>query len=1424
MRSSAAARLGLALALLALAGPRPGAPEPVPSVCGSELASLECFYNAQRTAIVGLRFALRSDPRSGGRALCAAAGRPGTTLTFGPGTGVSRLTVRSVGAAVTALEFSLPGGRTQACRAPRRRAGSDAAAAAAATPAAAAVVWTADDGSAALLRYRRPAAGAGARAGAGSSLDFLDAAPGHGPPAGGGGGVVDFLNGMDRLGPAPSPAPGGGGTTITATAPPAAARITRPARAPTTRRARASAAERSPSPSPSPRPRSPSPRPSPSPSPRPAASPSPRRSPSPSPSPSPRPRASPSPAPGTPGALALSLFARGEAACGTLALGAAAAAAAYLTEQLQLLGLGTFTAALDAPDGACPCSLSGEGVPTYACVLRVQGPSGARWDGPGAAAYLAASVSASGAAFCSSVPPGAPAPGFCGGAARPTGFCAAAPPPDGGLRCATAAAAAPAPWTMALSLAAPGAACSANASLSADGAASLQAQLAALLPGYAVALPAWGTTGMRCARGQGNAYYQVPATVAPGAQTDVHGAAAFAAAALNAAQGAPCSAPGGGAPPAFCAELPGAGGGAALCASAAFAAGAPVAQCAGAGASFAAVFSNPGDACAGGAAPPARLAAALDAWWRLQLDTLRDGKAYTARTVPDRAWQPKGASYCNYAFRVAVLGPPGAAADAVGEAALTLMSNAAAYAPSPCAVWRSAALCAEPELARAGLVTTLTAAAPIVAAEPVATLPCRRTFVSGSMPRGERSPGRRAADPVSTARRSGRARGGRTAAAAVPGVCGAAGRGVRSITTTTCAPACQFCVNDRNLAPRNRTCLCCKAGFVPHRKQPGRCRPCAPKTFSPTPGRERCTRCRGAFTSLRPAATSCDACAPGFAGAGCAQCGADTYSTGGLPDATACLACPAGTATSAQLGATSLAGCLPDGDKHTSRLAGLVVTRPLPPRAQVYAVGSTCDGTKTAPSVYDCASSALSFPNALYAPANISGLTPEAAEAVCCTAYTAGTTCGNTTGAASPLAFNCSGTSQAFPNALYAPANISGLTRAAADAVCCTAYPAGATCTNTDGSNTPVACTTLRPFSVGVGTSINGTTVAEAQSTCCVPPTVVQAAAGTPLTGVAKVCVGSSHACALMADSTARCWGSNSQGAVGNNATLGATVTFPATVWADASGGVLSGVVDITCGPFHVCAVLNNGSVRCWGMNSARQLGDGTTIGPRATPAVATVVSGAVRVAAAASATCALLSNGTAQCWGAISPTIAGVRDIACGRNHCCFLMLADTTPRCFGGKVNGQFGNNGTASTAPAPTLAQLVTPITSSGAALTGVASMGAGFVHTCAVLADNTVQCWGGVNSTSTPVNFGQLGDGTTTGKLFPSPYVVTDAAGSTLTDVAALGGGGDFHACALRNTGTVVCWGRNNVGQLGIGTAGNSSTFTPYAMPVARGLGG
>ncbi|MCA9830257.1 MAG: hypothetical protein KC495_07295, partial [Dehalococcoidia bacterium] len=291
--------------------------------------------------------------------------------------------------------------------------------------------------------------------------------------------------------------------------------------------------------------------------------------------------------------------------------------------------------------------------------------------------------------------------------------------------------------------------------------------------------------------------------------------------------------------------------------------------------------------------------------------------------------------------------------------------------------------------------------------------------------------------------------------------------------------------------------------------------------------------------------------------------------------------------------------------------------------------------------------------------------------------------------------------------------------------------------------------------------------------------------------GFSQIAVGVNYTtCGTVNDGTARCWGWNSDGQLGNGATSDSSV--PVTVVG------LSSVANVAPGGWHTCAARTDGSVRCWGLNDNGQLGTGGTTNST-TPVAVAGVANAVAVASGTYHSCALISGGTVMCWGnnsfgqigngsysgyVATPVqvtgISGATAISAGGWHTC--ALTGSTIQCWGLNDSGQLGNGTTTAKEPLP--------VTVSG--MSGATALSAGDSHTCAIKS-GAPSCWG-LNT------YGQLGNGTLTDSNLP---VYTGLTG--MTTVSA----GYAHSCARRYPdGSLRCWGNNDFGELGNGTLTSS----------------
>ena len=250
----------------------------------------------------------------------------------------------------------------------------------------------------------------------------------------------------------------------------------------------------------------------------------------------------------------------------------------------------------------------------------------------------------------------------------------------------------------------------------------------------------------------------------------------------------------------------------------------------------------------------------------------------------------------------------------------------------------------------------------------------------------------------------------------------------------------------------------------------------------------------------------------------------------------------------------------------------------------------------------------------------------------------------------------------------------------------------------------------------------------------------------TPVAGGLRfvgISAGVDHTCALAQGGTAYCWGDNYFGSLGDGTNSARLVPGPVT------GGVT--FVEISGSSFSTCGRTESGSVDCWGLNDAGQLGDGTTTN-RTTPTPIATDTRFVEISSGDAFGCGRTEPGAVYCWGyygggtfrsvplqkvpALVATGVSFSEISVGGYYMC--GRSDSAAAwCWGGdNAFGQVGD-GTMIIRPEPT------PV----AGTLSFVDITAGWSHACGRTQDDKVYCWGG--------NFhGELGDGTTTGRLVPT----------------------------------------------------------------------
>jgi alpha-tubulin suppressor-like RCC1 family protein len=272
------------------------------------------------------------------------------------------------------------------------------------------------------------------------------------------------------------------------------------------------------------------------------------------------------------------------------------------------------------------------------------------------------------------------------------------------------------------------------------------------------------------------------------------------------------------------------------------------------------------------------------------------------------------------------------------------------------------------------------------------------------------------------------------------------------------------------------------------------------------------------------------------------------------------------------------------------------------------------------------------------------------------------------------------------------------------------------------------------------------------------------------------------------------------------------------------AAGLLDHVRQVSAGITHTCALLDDGTVACWGSNSWGELGDGGTA-PHAWPghvvdaATRTPMGGFTQIVTGSTATCGL-RGGDVYCWGSMDTgksqpypqkvsVGAPVKAIAAKAEFACALLdTPQRSVRCWGRNVNGQLGDGSKISHS---TLADVViTERDGSHSLLAGVQQISAGSDHACAVLDDTSVACWG--------FNWaGELGNGTYIDSLSPVATLAVTPTLPKLRDVESVAVNG-LHSCArFATTWLMACWGNNSQGQLG-DPAIAVSTSSPVAIAV------
>ncbi len=251
-----------------------------------------------------------------------------------------------------------------------------------------------------------------------------------------------------------------------------------------------------------------------------------------------------------------------------------------------------------------------------------------------------------------------------------------------------------------------------------------------------------------------------------------------------------------------------------------------------------------------------------------------------------------------------------------------------------------------------------------------------------------------------------------------------------------------------------------------------------------------------------------------------------------------------------------------------------------------------------------------------------------------------------------------------------------------------------------------------------------------------------------------RLATGATHSCAIDDLGRAWCWGSGQYGKLGNGAWNDAMVPTAVTM---PSGGITFSF--ITAGEGHTCAISQTGAAYCWGLNTNGQLGNNATSNSLIPTGVSASGVEFTVLHAGFHTTCGVASSGAGYCWGrndvgqvgdgstveahvptAVSrPGGVSFMSVSVYGVHACATTTAGAL-YCWGGNDHGQLGRAGAESAIPV--LVNLPP----------GALAVDTGLTFTCAITSPGRLWCWG-YN------DFGQLGGGTALGiGPFPTPIPV------------------------------------------------------------------
>ena len=328
-----------------------------------------------------------------------------------------------------------------------------------------------------------------------------------------------------------------------------------------------------------------------------------------------------------------------------------------------------------------------------------------------------------------------------------------------------------------------------------------------------------------------------------------------------------------------------------------------------------------------------------------------------------------------------------------------------------------------------------------------------------------------------------------------------------------------------------------------------------------------------------------------------------------------------------------------------------------------------------------------------------------------------------------------------------------------------------------------------------------------------------------PLASSAKaIAAGAEFSCAALGDGRVYCFGAGDRGQLGPGATAdqGAPtllVDGGGQPLKEVKGLGLGGVVGTAEASAHGCAVLESGDLMCWGQNDYGQLGTGQT-SPSAAPArvmTSLAADGMVEIELGGFHTCARQRIGRLWCWGrnhdwqlgfmdqvdrslpevvSDESEFSGVTDAAAGTWHSCGISAGGTL-WCWGEDAEWRLG----LGSAQGPDGDDIMVPTRVLPAQRWK--AIDAGHRHSCAIDAAGSLWCFG------TSVD-GETGVRAAQATPYSPPVQLADEPWESI----ALG---TSYSCGVRAGGALYCWGRNDQGQLGVGSTDNQAVPARVCLP-------